>query len=200
MALGTLAYYVAPSLMMLAGVLFLKERLSRFQLLCFVLSSLGLVLILGASGGQPGDARGVLLALGAAFLYATVITINRAAPQVDGILRTFVQFVAAILVMLPYNALIGGFHLQTLPPAGWLWLVVLGVVHTGICYSLYFLAIPRLSGQQVAIFSYLDPLVAVLLSVLLLGERISALQLLGGAIMVAFALLNELHLSRQIKS
>lgn len=191
-ALATLAYYSAPALMILGSVLLLKERLSAWQVACFVLSTLGLVMMLGVSSASPGDLKGVLLGLASAVLYATVILINKVSPGLDGISRTWVQFTAAIAVMLPFLALSGGFHLGQLDGAGWASLLLLGILHTGICYCLYFLAIPALKGQQVAIMSYIDPLVAVLLSVFVLGEAISPWQLLGGAVMVVFAVLYEL--------
>ncbi len=190
-ALATLSYYLAPTLMVLASVLILKERITPFQVVCFVLSTLGLVLMLGVSGGSGDDLKGILLALGSAVLYATVVMINKAAGEADGIARTFVQFLVAVMVLVPFIVLSGGFHLGALDGQGWLNLLILGVVHTGICYSLYFTSLRHLRGQQAAILSYLDPLVAVLLSVLWLGERVSALQLMGGGIMVLFALLNE---------
>lgn len=190
-ALATLAYYLAPSLMIVMGLVFLKERLTAWQVLCFALSTLGLLLMLGTTGGSPGDLRGILLGLASALLYATVITINRGAGPVDGLLRAFVQFVSALAVMLPFVALRGGLRLPALDLGGWASLITLGVFHTGLCYALYFGAMAQLSGQQVAILSYLDPLVAVLLSILLLGERVQPLQLLGGGLMLAFALLNE---------
>ncbi|MDI9520341.1 MAG: EamA family transporter [Bacillota bacterium] len=192
-ALATLSYYLAPTLMILFGVLFLKERLTMFQVLCFVLSTLGLVLMLGVSTGSAGDLKGILLGLSSAVLYATVVTINRGAAGVDGIVRTFTQFVGVILVMVPFIAFRGGFHFSELSAPGLLSLLTLGVLHTGLCYCLYFISIVRLKAQQVAILSYLDPLTAVLLSTLLLGEKISALQLLGGAMMLIFSLLNELN-------
>ena len=190
-ALATLVYYAAPTFMVLASVLLLKERLSPWQSFCFIMSTLGLVLLLGASGTAGGSMQGVLLALASAVLYAVVVMSNKAAGQVDGILRTYVQFGAAVLLMVPYVLLTGGFHLHQLDLRGSLSLLILGLFHTGFCYCLYFLAIVRLRGQQVAIMSYIDPLVAVLLSVLLLGEAISPWQLAGGAIMAVFALLNE---------
>ncbi len=190
-ALATLAYYLAPTLMILFGVLFLRERLSFFQTLCFVLSTLGLVLMLGVSWGSENDFKGILLGLSSAVLYASVVTINRGAKEVDGILRAFVQFFGVILVMTPFIALRGGFHLHLLNSPGLLSLLVLGVFHTGLCYCLYFISIVHLKGQQVAILSYLDPLTAVLLSTLFLGESISPMQLLGGFLMLVFSLLNE---------
>lgn len=196
-AMATLAYYLAPTLMVVAGVVLMKERLSGFQVLCFVMSTLGLVLMLGVSLGAPGDLRGILLGLASAVLYATVVTVNRLSGETDGLVRTFVQFLGAVAVMLPFVALSGGFHLHTLNPSGWGYLLTLGIVHTGLCYSLYFQAITHLKGQQVAVLSYLDPLTAVMLSVFLLGEKVNPWQLWGGGLMLLFALLNELSHSRQ---
>ena len=177
--------------MVIASVVFLKERLSVWQTFCIIMSTLGLELLRGVSRGEGGSMQGLLLALVAAVLYTVVVMINKAGGRVDGILRTYVQFGAAILVMVPYVLLTGGFHMHQMDLTGTLSLLILGLFHTGICYCLYFLAITRLRGQQVAIMSYIDPLVAVLLSVVLLGEHLSPWQALGGLVMAVFALLNE---------
>lgn len=190
-ALATLSYYIAPTLMVLASVIFLKERITLFQAVCFVLSTLGLVLMVGVSGGSGRDLWGIVLALGSAVLYAAVVMMNKAGGGTDGITRTFVQFLAAVTVLLPFIALRGGFHLGQLDGSGLMNLLVLGLVHTGMCYCLYFISLAHLRGQQAAILSYLDPLVAVLLSVIWLGEPVSAVQLLGGGVMLLFAFLNE---------
>lgn len=191
-ALATLSYYVAPTLMVLASIVFFKERLSAWQAVCFVLSTLGLVLMVGVSGGSGEDLKGILLAMGSAVLYAAVVMLNKAAGDTDGIVRTFVQFAAAVAVLAPITALRGGFHLGSLQGQGLFSLLVLGLIHTGLCYCLYFSALAHMRGQQAAILSYLDPLVAVLLSILWLGEKVSAVQLMGGGVMLLFALLNEL--------
>lgn len=190
-ALATLTYYAAPSLVVIASFFLLKERLNRRQVFFFVMSTLGLVLLVGVSGGSPGDGRGIALSLFSAVLYASVVMTNKIAGHCDGILRTFTQFLGAVLVMLPYVALQEGFGLHQLDANSWFYLVLLGVFHTGICYSLYFLSLTRLSGQQAGILSYLDPLLAALLSVLVLGEPFSPLQILGALMMLSFAVLNE---------
>ncbi len=190
-ALATLSYYAAPSLVVIASVFLLKEKLSLRQLLFFALSTLGLVLMMGVSGGNRSDLTGVLLGGCSAVLYAGVVMINKVSGDCDGIARTFVQFAGAITVLVPLIAFGEGFHLSALDGSAWSSLLILGAVHTGLCYCLYFVSLTRLKGQQVAILSYLDPLVAVLLSVLLLGERIGSWQLLGGATMLLFAMLNE---------
>ena len=71
-------------------------------------------------------------------------------------------------------------------------LLTVGFVHTGITYCLYFSSLKELPGQKAAILSYIDPLVAILVSIVFLGEKISSLQILGGAMILGFTLLNEL--------
>ena len=196
-ALTTLSYYIAPTLMVLASILFFKERLSAWQVVCFVMSTAGLVLMVGVSGGSGDDLKGILLAMASALLYASVVMMNKAAGDSDGIVRTFVQFLAAVVVLAPFIALRGGFHLGQLDGPGWLNLLILGLVHTGLCYCLYFSALAHMRGQQAAILSYLDPLVAVLLSVIWLGEQVSPVQLIGGGVMLVFAFLNEASIPRK---
>ena len=144
----------------------------------------------GRKGGN--DTIGILFGLGAAVLYATVILLNKFIRGVAGIHRTFLQFLAAILVLVPYVALTGGIHLGTLDGSGWGCLLVVGLVHTGITYCLYFSSLKELPGQEAAILSYIDPLVAVVIGVLILGEPLSWQQLVGGLMILGFTLWNEL--------
>ena len=192
-ALSTLAYYFAPTLIILGSVLLFRERLGAKQILCFLASTAGLVLMIGVSGGGSSDLTGLLLGLGAAVLYAFVVLLNKKSGEVDGIIRTWVQFASAAVVLLPYVALNGGFHLHELNVVAWMNLLILGVVHTGIVYVLYFSALSRLDGQQAAVLSYIDPAVSVLVSVFFLQEPITALQLFGGVMILVFAMLNELR-------
>jgi drug/metabolite transporter (DMT)-like permease len=111
---------------------------------------------------------------------------------VAGLQRTFLQFLAAVAVLVPYVACTSGVTLLSLDNTGWLCLLVVGVVHTGVTYCLYFSALKELPGQEAAILSYIDPLVAVLLSVLVLGEQMGLWQYVGGALILGFTLWNEL--------
>lgn len=142
--------------------------------------------------GSGSHLLGIFFGLGAACFYATVILLNKRIKGVEGIQRTFVQFLAAILILAPYVACTSGVQLGELDGAGWVCLLILGVVHTGITYCMYFSSLKELKGQEVSILSYLDPLVAVLASVLILGEQMSLLQLLGGVLILGFTLWNEL--------
>jgi len=190
-SIATLSYYFAPVLVMALSPILFREKLSGKQILCFVMSTLGLVLIIGV-GSAGGSITGILFGLGAACLYATVILLNKFIKNVAGLHRTVLQFYAAILVLLPYVLCSGGMHPEVLDGTGWLCLIVVGVVHTFIAYCLYFSAIKDIPGQEAAILSYVDPLVAVLVSVLILSEGIAPLQIVGGALVLGFTLWNEL--------
>jgi drug/metabolite transporter (DMT)-like permease len=192
-SLATLSYYFAPVLVTLLCPFLFRERMSAKQIVCFVMSTLGVALIVGVSGvGGGNHLLGVALGLCAATLYATVILLNKYIKSVGGIHRTFLQFLAAVIVLTPYVALTGGFHLTSLTPAGWGFLLTLGILHSGIAYCLYFSSLSYLRGQEAALLSYIDPLVAVLLSVCILREAITPLQILGGVLILGFSLICEI--------
>ena len=106
--------------------------------------------------------------------------------------RTLLQFVAAIVTLTPYVALTSGVTLGGMDATGWICLLIVGLVHTGLAYVLYFPSIKELPGQKAAILSYIDPLVAVIVSVLILREPMNAWQWVGGAMILGATLWNEL--------
>ena len=189
---ATLSYYFAPVIVTVASPLLFHERLTAKQIICFVMSTLGLVLIIGTGGGEEtAGITGILFGLGAAVFYAAVILLNKFIKNVAGIQRTILQMLAAVVTLLPYVAVSSGFNLNLLDGTGWACLLTVGLFHTGITYCLYFSALKDLTGQEAAILSYIDPLVAVIISVLLLGEPMTLMQLIGGALILGFTLWNE---------
>lgn len=191
-AMETLSYYFAPVIVTVASTVLFREGLTAKQISCFVMSTLGLVMVIGVSGGGGShDLLGILLGLGAAVFYAAVVLINKGIRRVSGLNRTFMQFLAAILVMTPYISMTGGSHLAGLDMTGAVNLMVVGVFHTGICYCMYFSSLRYLKGQEASILSYIDPVVAVILSVAVLHEPVSPLQAAGGFMILGFTVLNE---------
>ena len=191
-SVATLSYYFAPVIVMVVCPLMFKEKLTVKQITCFVMSTVGLVLITGTAGGGDKDLLGIAFGVGAAILYATVVLINKFIKGVTGIHRTFVQFLSAIVVLVPYVFLTNGFTIGGLTYVGWISLFVVGFVHTGITYCMYFSAMKELPGQKVAILSYIDPLIAVLVSVVWLNEALTLNQLIGGLLILGFTLWGEL--------
>ena len=191
-SVATLSYYFAPVIMMVVCPLIFKEKLTGTQILCFAMATAGLVLITGTAGGGKQDLLGIAFGLAAAAFYATVMLLNKFIKGVTGLHRTFIQFLSAIVVLVPYVACTGGFTLGSLSGNGWTNLLIVGLVHTGITYCMYFSALKELPGQKVAILSYIDPLVAVLVSVVLLNEGMTVPQMIGGVLILGFTLWSEL--------
>ena len=107
------------------------------------------------------------------------------------------QFLAAIAVLVPYVLLTDGVNLQSLDGKGWVFLLVVGLIHTGITYCLYFSSLKELPGQKSAILSYIDPLVAVLISVVVLHEKMTVMQIIGGLLILGFTFWNEISPKKQ---
>jgi RarD protein len=193
-SVATLSYYFAPIIVTVVSPLIFKEKMGARQWVCFGMSTLGIVLITGIGDLSAGSNHllGIGFALGAAVLYACVMLLNKGTKGVEGIQRTFLQFIAAIAVLIPYVALTGGVSLSGLNGVGWACLLVVGIVHTGVTYCLYFTSMKELPGQEVALLSYIDPLMAVLCSVLILRETLTLPQAIGGAMILGFTLYNEL--------
>ena len=194
MSVATLSYYFAPVIVTVASPLLFRERLTAKQVLCFVFSTAGLALVIGVTdlGKGSSDLTGILFGLGAAVLYATVILLNKFIKGVAGIHRTFLQFLTAIVVLIPYVACTGGVTLGGMGGMSWVCLLVVGLLHTGLAYVLYFSSLKELPGQEAAILSYVDPLVAVVISVTVLGEPMTATQIIGGVLILGFTLWNEI--------
>lgn len=191
---ATLSYYFAPVIVTVVCPFLFKEKMGLKQWICFIMSTLGIVLITGIGDFSTGSShlKGIAFGLGAACLYATVILLNKFIKGVEGIHRTFLQFLSAIAVLVPYVLMTSGITLGGLDTKGVVNLLVVGIVHTGITYCLYFSSLKELPGQKAAILSYIDPLVAVIISVAVLGESITALQLIGGFLILGFTLWNEI--------
>ena len=192
-SIATLSCYFAPVIVTLVCPILFKEKLTGKQLLCFFMSTLGIILITGIGDTRGGnDFVGILFGLGAAVLYATVVLLNKFITDVDGIHRTFLQFLSAVVILIPYVAMTSGVTLGTLNRVGWVCLLIVGLIHTGVTYCMYFSSLRELPGQKAAILSYIDPLMAVFISVTVLGETMSLWQVVGGMLILGFTLWNEL--------
>jgi len=192
-SVATLSYYFAPVIVTVVCPIIFREKMTGKQIICFIMSTLGLVLITGIGDvGGGSDFIGILFGLGAAVFYAMVILLNKFIKNVEGIHRTFLQFIAAVVTLFPYVLFTSGITLGKLNGIGWVNLLIVGLIHTGVTYCMYFSSLKELPGQKAAILSYIDPLVAVLISVTILGEDMTVWQIAGGILILGFTLWNEI--------
>ena len=206
-AVATLCYYMQPTIVILLSPLLFRERLTAKKLVCAFLAILGLVLLSGvtipgvtipgltipgaaAAARSAGDPRGILYGLGAAALYAFVVILNKLLPPLDAVVKTMIQLFSAAAVMIPYLLITRNPGLEKMSGTGWFLLVLMGIVHTGIAYVLYFSSMD-LPAQTVAVFSYLDPVSALFFAWIFLGESLSAAGALGAVLILGSALVSE---------
>ena len=190
-AAATLCYYMAPILVILASPFVIGEKLTLKKALCAAAALAGMVFVSGAAEGGLGGARGALLGLLAAALYAAVVLMNKRMQPMPALDRAVVQLLTAGVVVLPYALLTGG-GAGTPDVRAVLLLAVVCIVHTGLAYALYFGSVERLPAHTLALLSYIDPVVAVLLSALLLRERLTVFTVLGAVLILGAAVLCEL--------
>lgn len=193
-AVATLCYYMAPMIVILVSPLLLHERLTGRKLICLLITLAGMALVSGVfdpSSGETG-AKGVLLGLAAAVLYAGVMLTNKRISGVPAMDKTISQLSVAAVVLLPYVLLTESAPLAAYTPLCIAMLAVVAVVHTGLSYALYFGSMKDLPAQTVALMSYIDPVVAVLLSALVLKEPMSLPGSLGAALILGAVIACEL--------
>lgn len=193
-SIATLCYYLAPVFVILATPLFLKEKLTKRQLFCFFMIMAGFILTLDFSSVSffKHGFLGIWYGIGAAVCYAILILTNKKIEGVSASDRSLLQFITSAIVLLVYLLCSGGFHVGQLDTQGIISLIVLGVVHTAFAYYLYFYAINRLPVVKIAIYGYLDPVTAIALSIFILKETLTTVQIIGAIMILGFTLYHDL--------
>ncbi len=193
-AAATLSYYMAPILLILAAPLCLGEKLTLKKGICAAVALLGMVLVSGIAEtgiGNIAELRGILMGLLAAVLYAAIVIINKRLSGITALDKTVVQFAVSVAVLLPYVIFAEEVTLAAITPTVVVLLFVVGILHTGLAYTLYFGAVERLPAGIVALYSYIDPVLAVVLSALFLKEPMTLLGGIGAVLILGAAFISE---------
>lgn len=196
-ATATLCYYMQPIFVILASPFLLKEKLTVKKAVCVAVALLGMVFVSGVlESGIPAlsEAKGILYGLGAACFYATVVLMNKKITDINAYDKTIMQLGMGAMVLSPYVMLTQNFWeaATSMTPALWVLLLFVGLVHTGVAYALYFDAMKDLKAQTIAIFSYIDPIVAIILSALLLKENMGLYGVVGAILVLGSTFISEL--------
>ena len=193
---ATLCYYMEPTIVILLSPLVFREKLTLKKGICALVAVIGMVFVSGVmDNGIPklAELKGVLLGLGAAVLYAAVVIINKKMPGVEVYQKTTIQLLAAAIIMVPYLLLTEDFTQVQCNTTAIIMLLVVGLVHTGVAYALNFGSMDGLRGQSLALFSYLDPITALILSALILHETMSPWGMIGAVLILGAAFISEFN-------
>ncbi|MBR5190408.1 MAG: EamA family transporter [Clostridia bacterium] len=199
-ATATLCYYMAPVFVVVAAPFLFKEKITLKKAICVAVALVGMVLVSGiieTGFTGVGELKGILLGLGAALFYASVIVLNKKIKNVPIYEKTIVQLMSAATVLVPYSLLVEDNSAVEITPLVIIMLAIVGVVHTGISYALYFGSIEKLNTQTVAIFSYIDPIVAIILSAVILSEKMSAFGVIGAILILGSTMVSVLTFKKK---
>lgn len=186
-SIATLCYYTEPVLVCIASVFLFREKMTPIKIASVAAAALGMFIVNGVTAGGSDPVRGIACGLLAALLYCCVTLSNKMVHDLSGLEITVMQLIGAAIVMVPYVLLTQGFG----PPVyGWkdiVFMLALGIVHSGIALLIYFSSMQHLSAQTVALCSYVDPASALFFAAIFLGDRLSLPQWLGAILIIGGA-------------
>lgn len=193
-ATATMCYYMQPTIVILLSPLVFRERLTPKKLFCAVAAIIGMVFvsgILSGNGFQTQDIKGIRFGLGAAALYSAVVILNKKVVVEDVYEKSIIQLAAAAVILIPYLLLTEDISQIELTGTAVGMVLLVGIVHTGIAYALYFGSMKNLKVQSIAVMSYIEPVFALLLSAIVLHERMSVFGMVGAVLIIGSAIVGE---------
>jgi len=199
-SIATLCYYLAPVFIVLLSPVVLRERLTVQKIIGVSVALCGMVFVSGVFSGVGAVAPlGILFGVLAACLYATVVFINKRIRNVNAYDKTAFQFGISLFITLPYSLFTEKLSADMFNTRSIILILTVGIIHTGVAYVLYFSSLKDVSAHTAAIFSYIDPILALILSFLILKETMGVFEAIGAILVLGGAFLSEIKLESRTK-
>lgn len=189
-SISSLLYYCGPVIVMVLSPLLFKEKLNIFKVSGFISVLCGVFLVNGNALSGDGDTFGILCGVLSAVMYAFMVIFNKKATSITGLENSMLQLIISFLTVAVFVGIKQGV-IMDIPTESILPLLILGFINTGIGCYFYFSSIGNLPVQSVAICGYLEPLSAVLFSVLILKEVMLPIQIIGAVLILGGAIFGE---------
>jgi RarD protein len=190
-AIASLCNYLAPLIVVIVSPIVLHEKWELRKLPLVALAFLGIVLVSGVFAKQHGSLLGVVYGLLAAFVFSLIIICNRKLQDISVYDRSLVQLIISALTIFPYVLFNNWGSDIAISLKDILIVLMLGAIHTGLAYCLYFSGMASLDVQTIAILGYLEPVVSLLCSTILLNEPLSLYGWIGAALIIFSAFMSE---------
>ena len=191
-SIASLCYYCGPVIVMILSPLLFKEKLTPTKIIGFLAVLVGIFLVNGY-GAVAANRFGLLCGLASAVMYAFMVIFNKKAAAITGLENSTLQLFIAFATVAVFVGFKQGFMID-IPTESVLPIFVLGLLNTGIGCYLYFSSIGKIPVQTVAICGYLEPLSAVLFSVIFLSEKLLPVQIIGAVLIIGGAIFGEYFL------
>lgn len=196
-SLAVLIVYIYPSLVVVAGWLFLGRHVSPWHVGALIASFVGVVLLVGGAQFQLGI--GLVFALAAPLLYTTFILISENVMSSVPPVAASAMMMAGTAVVLSVIALVQGQLSFPTTPQAWAISVGIAIVPTMVAISLFLAGLPRVGAARASLISTLELVVTVTLAILLLGDRFTPLEAVGGVlVLAAVVVVQAAHLWRPV--
>ena len=190
-SLSSLLYYCGPVIVMILSPLIFREKLTAPKLFGFATVLVGIFLVNGNATQSSSNPWGLFCGAMSAVMYFFMVTLNKQSKNISGMENSVIQLVVSFLTVAVFMGIKQGFVLDV-PVSAWGWILVLGIVNTGIGCYLYFSPLAKLPVQTVAVCGYLEPLSAVVFAALLLGEKMTVIQIVGAVCIIGGAMIGEM--------
>ncbi len=188
-SIASLLYYCGPVIVMALSPVLFNERLTRYKIIGFAAVICGIVCVNGSMEKEL-NIFGIICGCGSALFYSVMVSANKKARHIEGFENSLIQIVISFLTATVFAG-IKTSYVFNIQHTDLLWIFILGILNTGIGCYFYFSSIGRLPVQTVAVCGYLEPLSAVLFSVVLLNETMSPLQTAGAVLIIGGAIFSE---------
>lgn len=194
---ASLLYYCGPVIVMILSQLIFRERFTLPKIAGFIIVLVGIFLVNGTSAENDMDTIGLLCGIMSAVMYAFMVIFNKKSKNITGMENSVIQLIVSFLTAAVFVGIKHGFVID-IPSGAWVWILLLGIVNTGIGCYLYFSPLSKLPVQTVAVCGYLEPLSAVVFAAVLLGEKMTVPQLAGAVFIIGGAMIGELVKGRKV--
>ncbi len=190
-SLASLGNYTAPiSIIVLSAILY-KDKLSIKQIMCILASFIGVVCLTGVFTGNNSDIRGLIFGLCGSIGFVFLVFMNKKLKDIGPYDKTIVQLMFSSLTTVPLilinKSYLISYDIKTVSV-----LLMLGIIHTGFAYILYFDSINTLSPIKIAVIGYVEPVMSVLIGALFLKESMDIYAIIGAILIIGSAITSEL--------
>ncbi len=192
-AIASLCNYMAPIIVILIAPLVLREQLDKRKIPCVIAAFIGIILVSGVWNGAVGSMTGVFMGLAAAACFVVIVICNRKIRSIPAFDKSVIQLAISALTILPYVIINNQGAAIVVDRRSILIILVLGLIHTGVAYCLYFSGMGSLPVQTVAILGYLEPVVSVLCSAFFLQEAMGIAGWIGAVLIIGAAVVSEIN-------
>ena len=200
-AIGTVCYNTMPIFLIMIASFMFNEKITLKSVICILVAMVGIFLVSNIinTGIKSSEVLGCIYGILGAIFYALIVAYNRKLEQIDVCDKIIFQFLFSTIIMAVYVLFIAKGSLffekgisEREAHIGIFCILLLGLFHTGFCYIHYFIAVSKLKSETVAIYTYIDPVVALFLSYFVLHENMTVLQFIGAILILSSTLFNEL--------